>query len=360
MPTPVITHTQLGWAYQTGFVNRVNTAASFLTTLIFGGRETNLPTESAELSYREGDRLLAPFVEVNAEAVPVGSRSTIFANVSCPNIRMKRPMEAYQAFLRRQPASGMFIQSGSPVAAARQAAIAEDATYMVDLVENRLEWMVAQMITDMTDGFMSLEYQSVDKANWRLRIPRSTDMDITLGTGWDDVGAAIQANFHTVKRLFSKHVSAPARVCVMGTTASDFFQKDAAVQALLDKRNISAGTLTMISQFEESGAIFLGKVFGIDCWEYSREYINDAGAATPFIGAEKAVFIAGGNALSDSKVLYGAIPDHDAFDAGLFVGKRFAKTWKEPDPSVQIQLLQTRPLPFIRQPNAIIPMDVIT
>lgn len=359
--TPVQTQNWLGWAWQSGFVNRVKRPSSFLKTLIFGGRSENLPTESVELSFREGERLLAPFVEVNSEAIPVGSRSTTFATVSTPNIRIKRPMEAYNVFNRRLPGSGVFISGGGQVARARRAAIAEDLEYMVDLIENREEWMVAQLIDSMDNGFLNLEYKVEDRASWRLRIPRSTDMDVTLTNSWNGggTGADIQGDTMFVKRLFSKHINAPLSTCVMGSTASDYFQKNTTVQNLLDKRNISAGALSLISQFNESGAIYLGRVFGVDFWEYSREY-TDGGSSAPFIDPTHAIWIAGGRALADSKILYGAIPDHGAFEAGNFVGKRFSKSWKEEDPSVYVQLMQTRPLPYIRQPNAFVVMDVIT
>ena len=235
---------------------------------------------------------------------------------------------------------------------------------MVDLVENREEWMVSQLVTSTTDSFMTLEYQVEDRASWRLRIPRSSEMDIALsGTAeWNDaVGTDIniQGNFMQVKRLFSKHINAPLATCVMGSDASTFFQKNAAIQNLLDKRNISAGALTLIEQYNESGAIYLGRLFGVDCWEYSREYVSDAGVATPFVPAGLAVFLAGGSAFSDSRILYGAIPDHGAFESGSFVGQRFSKSWMEEDPSIRVQLIQTRPLPYIRQPNAVVVMDVI-
>lgn len=358
--TPVTTHNQLGWAWQTGFSNRVKRPSSFLKQMIFGGRSENLPTETVELSFREGERLLAPFVEVNAEAIPVGSRSTTFANVSTPNIRIKRPMEAYNVFNRRMPGTGIFIPGAGAVAQARQTAIQEDLEYMVDLIENREEWMVAQLISAMDSGYLSLSYKVEDGASWRLRIPQSSDMQISLaGTNeWNDSTPDIESDFLTAKRLFSKHINAPLKTVVMGSTAATYFRKNSAVRTVLDQRNISAGAMNLQAQFNESGAIYLGNIFGVDCWEYSREF-TDGGSATPFIGAEKAIFIAGGNAFADSRILYGAIPDHGAFDAGNFVGQRFSKSWQEEDPSIRVQLMQTRPLPYLRQPNAILQMDVI-
>lgn len=363
MPTPVITHTQTSWAYQTSLVENIKGPSRFMTTLLFGDREEPVPTESIELSYLEGERYLAPFVELNAEAIAVGGRSEVFANVSAPNIRLKRPMDAYNAFLRRPPGGGMFITSGAPVAAARSEAIVKDAAYMVDLVENRLEWMACQMAAPATpvSGFIELSYQASEKANFRIRIPRSADMNATLVSPalWSESTANIEGDFHAAKRIFSKHLDAPGGVVVLGTAASNAFRANAAVKADLDKKNVSSGTLELQNQFNESGAIYLGSIYGFSVWEYAREYVSDAGAATPFIPTDKAVFLAGGNAMQENKIFYGAIPDHDAFEQGLFVGRRFSKSWKTPDPSVYTQLLHTRPLPMIRRPNGIYILDVL-
>lgn len=362
MPTPVITNNQLGWAVQTGMVNNVKKPSSFLLQTYFQGREENLPTESVELSYKDGERELAPFVELNAEALPVGGRSVTFANVSCPNIRIKRPMEAYNVFLRRQPGTGLFINGGDIVAAARTAAIAEDAEFMVELVQNREEWMVSQMLNDITSGSINLSYQVEDRANFKVSIPRSADMTLALtSNGWDDsvggtVGGGIQANFHTVKRMFSKHSMGAPTMCIMDDLAADKFMGAAAVKTLLDTRNVSAGTLELQSQFNDAGVIYLGSFMGIPCWEYSREYSTETGTTASFMADNTAIFLSSGR--RDGKVFYGAIPDHDAFDQGLFVGKRFSKSWKENDPSIFIQLLQTRPLPMIRNPNAHFVMQV--
>lgn len=363
MPTPVITNTQLGWAFQTSVVENIRGPSQFLTTLIFGDREVPVPTESIELSYKEADRNVAPFVELNSEAIAVPGRSVTFANVSAPNMKMKRTMEAYQVALRRQPGTDVFIRNAQPVLAARAAAIAEDSEIMVNMAINRIEWMVAQMIAPTTpvSGYIELSYQVNERANFRIRIPRSTDMNATLLTTarWNDTSPNIEGDVFGVKRIFAKWGNWPLATAILGSSASNAFRSNATIKADLDKRNLDAGRLTLISQFQDSGAIYLGNVYGVDWWEYSREYVDEDGTSKPFIPADKAVFLAGGNAMSDNTIFYGAIPDHDAMDQGLYVGRRFSKAMKTFDPSVYTQIFQTRPLPMIRRPNGIYILDVL-
>jgi hypothetical protein len=209
-----------------------------------------------ELSYREGERFLAPFVEVNAEALPVGARSTTFANVSTPNIRIKRAMEAYNVFLRRQPATNVFINNSAPVMAARTQAIAEDLLFMSDMIDNRLEWMAGQLISGVTDGKMVLSYEVQTNANWRIEIPRATDVDITLATTnrWAEPvvssTADLMNDFLTVKRILAKHVDSPPTVCVMDSIAANgllrLIKSDAGWRDLFrGDSNISTGDLNL-------------------------------------------------------------------------------------------------------------------
>jgi hypothetical protein len=346
----------LSWAYQTSVLSNIKPKSSFLKQLMFGGRSENLPTEVAELSYLEGHTEMAPFVEVSAEATSVKGNSTRFANVSTPNIRIKRPMEAYNVFLRRLPGTGVFINSGDVVQAARAAAIAEDMQVMSDMIERREEWMVAQMLTTDTSGYMELSYSSAEKANWKVSIPRSTTMTATYSPLWSTTSTP-EVDIHGIKKAMARYQQLIPNVCVMGANASAAFRGNAAVRAVLDNKNISAGALDLTTQFDRSGVIYLGRYCGIEFFEYAAQYTADAaiagtGVATDYVPTQMAIFLHTSPA-NEAKFLYGAIPDHGAFEQGSFVGQRFSKAWMENDPSVYIQLVQSRPLPMIRRPGSV-------
>lgn len=357
MPTPVLTNTMLGWAYQTEVINLILPTSSFLKQLMFGDRSITLPTESVELSYIVGEHSMAPFVEVNGEAVMVGSRGTVFDNVSCPNIRIKRPMDAYTHMLKRRPGTGVFVDGGT-VAQARRDAIAEDIQFMRDLIDTREEWMVSKLLTDTTAANITLEYQVAERANWKVTVPRphATEFVKTPGTPWSNTAAPMMQYFHSVKETMSKYQRLVPTDCIMGATAALEFLANVEVKGLLDNKNIDAGSLTLTTQFNESGVIYLGTFMGIRCWQYNATYVSDAGSTTSFIPAEMAVFVHASPA-NRSLFYYGAIPDHDAQDEGLLETKIFTKSWREKDPSTYVQLAHTRPLPHLRKTGAVVVMN---
>lgn len=356
MPTPVITNTQLGWATMSTVQSNILPVSSFLKGLFFRKPSINLETESAELSYLEGHEKMAPFVEVNSEAIPVEGNSTVFANVSCPNIRIKRTMEAYTAFIRRQPGTGIHVTGSQAVARARNAAIAEDAETMARMIERREEWMVSRFLTGIVSGFLRLTYSVSERANFTISIPRPATHVAAAAVTWLS-STKIELDFHNAKLVMSKKGLVPTH-CILGATAAAYFINNSGVKALLDTKNVSAGDLQLSNQFNESGAIFLGTFCGISVWQYAAEYIDDAtGTSTPHIGAEQAIFL-NATPSNAAQFFYGAIPDHDAFEQGKFVGKRFSKAKKTFDPSTYIQLTHTRPLPMIRKPGSVYVLDV--
>lgn len=358
MPTPVLTNTMLGWAYQTETINNILPTTSFLKALMFGGREATVPTESIELSYLVGTRKMAPFVEVNSEAVMVAGRSKVFANVSPPNIRIKKPMEAFSALVKRQPGTGVFTNGGQ-ILAARRKAIGEDLQTMRDLIDVREEWMVAQMLTGTTAASIVLSYSSAELANFTITVPRphATDFVATAGVSWA-TSTAIYNDFHRAKTVMAKHQQLPVTDCIMGATAAVNFINNTTVHALLDNKNIDAGALALQNQFNESGVVYLGRFAGVRCWQYVAEYINDAGSSVEFIGAEQAIFVHAGPA-NKSIWWYGAIADHDAMDQGLLETKMFVKSKNTWDPSSHVQLAHSRPLPMLRKTGCVYVLDTV-
>ena len=362
MPIQVRTDDQLGWAFLTGALNEVKPDASFMKNLFFPQSRT-VPTETIELSYLEGERKLAPFVEVNGEAIAVPGRTHRFANVMAPNIRIKRPMEAYEFLTRRRPGTAIFVGQ-SEVSAGYSAAIAEDTEVLASMISNRIEQMCAEMISTAAYTYTGsvAEGDRAIQASFSISFPRAAALDVTL-TGldlWADSGGSEGTNsdprttFSDAKFQLSKFGRQPT-ICVMGRDAAQAFMVHTKVQTQLENtRDIAFGRLTEETNFTDQGALFLGSYMGIDCWEYSRTYEDQA--ETPaeqyFLDPDTVVF-GTPEAQRDNVLYYGAIPDHDAIEGGLLVTERFSKSWVTKDPSVRVQLAHSRPLPCLRRPNTV-------
>lgn len=358
MPLPITTQSYTSWAYLTGIVNEVKPAASFLSNLLFPNERT-LPTEVIELSYLDGGRTLAPFVKINGEAKMVQRRTSRVANVMAPNIDIMLPMDAFNALIKRYPNTNVFVDSPQILEAYRQA-IADDAQVLSDAITNRQEWMAAQMASLFKiDYTASAPDQEGDKFD--ITLPRraalggNTGVSLTGNFRWRDNGTDVEGStsdplidFDAVKFEMSKDGNTPT-MAICGRNAARAFFFHSKVIAWMSRFVNTAGVVNQKAQFEAQGARLLcGDFAGLSVWEYSQMYTDDTGTDQFFLDPNTVIFVSP-RGLADNITYYGAIPDHEAFEAGLYQSKRFAKSWIQKTPSVRVQKVQSRPLPFCRR-----------
>lgn len=338
----------LSWASLTAAVNEIKSPNSFLKNLLFGSHQT-FPTEQVEIGLLTGDREIAPFVRKDGEAILVDGLGESFQTVSFPSIRIKRPMTASELLFNRRPGSVIFPQRGAQVSAI-EAHIARDMQRMSDLVTNAEEWLCAQCLRG------TISYTATDEAHFQITYPKPSGHTVNAAVAWSNASSATpEVDFLTAKRLLHEEHGLPLTHAIMSKEAAANFLKNDRVTKLLDTRNYDAGALTIQRQFEASGAIYLGRFAGVECWEYGRS-VKVGGASEDLLRTGYVEFVSATRE-AEFWLYYGAIPDMAAFEGRLFQGERFSKSWMQEDPSVRMALVHSRPLPVMRRPGAVVSMD---
>lgn len=347
----------LQWETLTATINEIKSPNQHLNRRVYSNHDP-VSTEIIELGRLDKARETAPFVRKNSEAIMVAGHSESFQSVEPPNIRIKRPFTPSELFFGRRPGTVIFPTVGQQVSAI-QAHINRDLQVMADLITNAEELLASQTLQ------AQISYSAAAQDSFQITFPRLGTHNITLGTFWDDADPTLPrpaADIHSVKRLISDAVGLSVTDMYLGLEAADAFLElaESGNIKLLgrDTSEIAAGQLSFNNQFTEDGVIALGQFSGVRVWEYSRT-VSVNGVATPMIRPKYAEFIAITPAAQFVKY-YGAIPDMDALQGRLFQGERFSKSWKENDPSAQVFLTHTRPLPVPRRPNATVSMKVVS
>ena len=119
------------------------------------------------------------------------------------------------------------------------------------------------------------------------------------------------------------------------------------------------GTVDMTKQFNEQGVIWLGRVAGIDFWEYGRSATLN-GASVDMIRAKYIEFVSRDNNASGRSFVYAPIPDVKTLKSGNLAAKRLAKSWEEEDPSVEMLLVASRPMPLWQRPDSTYSFKAVT
>ena len=346
---------ELKWSYLTALVNEIKGPNTLLGG--FFGNHVALPTEDIEIDTVTGGREIAPFVRRDGAAVMVSGLGSTFATVKAPNIRIKRAFTPTPLLFGRQPATTIFQSSASGIMSAVQAHIARDMTKMNNMIANAEEYLSAMALQG------AISYSVTDQEVFTVTFPRNSDHNITLSTFWND-GTPANVLFHEdiyrVKRLINEATGLSVTDAICGTEAAATFRKLVAGGHItsLDLRNVAMGSVTFNEQYRDNGALYMGTVDGINFWEYGRA-ADLNGVSTAMVRAKYVEFIANSPA-AERTMYYGAIPDMDAFQGNLFQAEKFSKSWMEKDPSVQIALIHSRPLPVPRRPDATVSMKVVS
>lgn len=345
------TITQLQWATLTAAVNEIKSPNTFLKNLLWS-RSEELPTETIEVSTLHGDHVAAPFVKRDGKSIMVAGRTKTWENITGPNIRISRPLKGDDLLFGRYPATSIFADAAT-ISAAIDKKIADEMAVLADMVAEREEWMCAMALRN------TLSY-STDDAAFDITFNRDATLDTALGStvGWDDSGSHPWRDFRAAKKLISKFSRLGCDTLILGETAAQAFVEHAEVKAQIDTTSgINAGNVTLQNQFSDDGAILIGRFSGINVWEYTGVVNTPESGDVALIRTDYAEFVSTSPA-ADRIMYYAAIPDLDALEGKLFVGKRFAKSWRESDPSAQMALIHSRPFPVPRRPNAAMSLKV--
>jgi hypothetical protein len=341
----------LHWSSLTPAVNEIKSPNKFLRDLLFSSVEEK-QTEKIELSVWTGAREIAPFVKKNGEAVMVDGYGEKFHQVEAPNIRIKRVIHPHQLISERRPGTVIF-PSRQEQASAMDTYVAMQAQRLSDLATNAEEYLCALAIQG------TITYSVDEQEFFTITYPKPAGNNVTLTTFWDDADSTLpelEKDFHTAKKLISDEVGLVPTDCILGQAATLAFLKVVKTQQLLNMLHLDAGSITLQNQFREDGAILLGVFSGIRIWSYPRQ-VSVNGTLTDLVRSKYAEFVCALPA-AQNVLYYGAIADDDALEGGTFVTRRFAKSWKQPDPSQRFMLLHTRPLPCPRRPGSIVSMQV--
>lgn len=350
------TRTELRHTTMTAVVNEIKNPNSWLKNLLWS-REVTMPTEVAELAIIDNAREIAPFVRRGAEAQLVAGHQRTIANLETPNIRLKRSFEASELVYGRQPGNVIFASGQSITSRARQY-IAQELKLLDDRIVNTEEYMCGQILQG------ALSYAVEDQDAFTVTVPRSASRNITLSTFWDDPSPTPLLDIHSVKELQAADSQPVPTLGICGSEAAQ------TLLALAEAKTITltnvtdnatrAGFITFEEQFNAQGAIYLGRVGGVDFWEYNRTASLN-GSSVNMIRPKYIEFVNPDNSASgsDRVTYYGSIDDN-ILEGRPLASKRFSKSWTQEDPSAQMYLVASRPMPWSRRANATVSMKVVS
>lgn len=343
-----------GYVTMTAMSREIKTPNTALQEMIFGRRE-ELDTEAIEIDVIKDGRTMAPLTLRDSEAAMMPGIGFEKRIVEGPNIKVKRPFRPSELLFKRGPGTVVF-ESGGNIRRAALAHIRRDLESIRRKIDNRVEWMCAQAAFQASITYSTGE---PDGATYYVDFKRPGAHDYTPAADWDDgTSDDIEGDVLGIKRLMAEEGLQPTD-CFMDAEAADVWRQNEKVRAVLNTSNgIDAGSMQLQRNFDRRGMIYLGRIYGIRWWEYSRSANDLDGNPVPLIRQGYAEFV-DASAANDALIYYAPIPDVAMLNGRSMRTSFFSKSWVEEDPPALMALMWTRPLPVPRRPAFSVSVDVV-
>lgn len=359
MPPSTALSNILDRRYLTRFVNKIRPPASFLREFLFPvSNDVAVPTSFIEHNEISHGRETSPFVKLNGEAVLFGGLGGVARITQLPNIRLKRPYTGADILQHIGVGNNgsFFYNSAAEVSGEAFRKIAFEMEAMRNSIANTEEWLVSQAITG------TITY-SGDLESFTCTFDKPNANTYTLGTLWNDATPPdAVADLRAALKLFATQSGRfSCTDVIMGSNAAEDFLANPSVQAKLETANYNVGALTLNERIVDAGVIFLGRMLGVNIWEYPTK-LSHQGSDVDLIRPNY-IELVSRSAIQFNRMYYAAVPD--IYAEALGSGRRasapskiYSKSWRTDDPASVTFLVASRPLPVVAYPEAHVSVEV--
>lgn len=334
----------LHWRSLTEAVRDIQVPGKMLLEKVFK-RVRKHSTNNIDVDIIIGNKKMVPFVSPVEAGVVVTKLGRKTSSVIAPRLRPKITLNPAD-FNERAAGSSVYVSEVERDKYKKEK-IALEQLNMKHQCFRRIHWMCAQALTGKIVVNQDNLAFEVDFLLPETHKPVLVSSEAAGYNKWDGKDADILKNIRDWKRLGAQK-GHNLRLGISTPSATDAMLKNDDVRKLLDLRNANIGQIVL------DGMDYIGRIDGVDIFEFSEEYVDDSGTSHPML-PDKTFTLLDPDARFDMN--YGAIQDLDA--GGNVVTDFFSKSWTQKDPSALWLLVETDPLPTVNEPGALVHATVL-
>lgn len=326
-------------------------------------RDTHFPqavpadTETLDIDIIKGGRKLAPFVNPLQEGKVVARTGFTTSTIKPGYIKIKRPTSAGD-LLVRSPGATIYA-GGETIEQRAQKLLGRDMQELMDEIDRREEWMAAKAM-DTGAVTMTVKGDTGDQSV-TIDFNMSATHKVTLSSTdlWSDAASSPLTKLVAWAQLIRKDSGLSPDRLYLGTDAAIAFMKNAEIQKVMDMRAVDVGEIKPSAL--PSGVSYFGRIavpgLFVDVYCYDEWFEDETtGTLTPMLPAKKAWLT---STRAVNRTQYAVIQDIEAIDGGQAAVSRFPKSWITKDPAVRWLMIQSAPLPTLKQPDSIVSAQVL-
>lgn len=331
-------------------INKIKSPEPFLLDKIFKTKQSHV-ADKIDIEIMEGSAKLAAFANQNEGAHLVNKGTRTVKTISLPRTYEKKVFNASE------------LQSFKPLGDIYAGSAAERAQGANEMVLTELDELKARALRrreQMAAEALSTGAISVDQENINFSVDYefvNTKQLITLsGAAKWDAGTApdIGKQMKGYKRDIMRACGVSPNIAILGSSAADLFVSNAEIKKQLDNLNYKIGALDLTGE-AGTAAIFLGRLYGIDFYEYNQQYLNSSGVATDMIAATKCILIAQSSAF---RLHYGPMYRIENGNLKVYTSEMLVESKTNDDKTILEWKAEQKSLPTIHDPGAVISLTV--
>lgn len=338
------------WRSLTTAVNKIAPANAFLINNVFTN-VVNHAAEKIDVEIISGKRKLAKFVNKGEAPQLVGKQGVLAKTVTLPRLYEAKNFTADELAAMKD-LGNFYIGNAEDVIVSSERRKLVEIADLDDRLTRRIEQMAAAAIStgkisvSQTNLSFEIDFEFINNEHLKT---------LTGGDRWSETTAKILQDIKTWARQIFKNSGRNANMCLLGTTAAQHFINNSKVQAIFNNWNYVTGKIDLTQQIN-SGASYLGRLFGIDFYEYALTYVDDAGAEQEAFDVNRVVLLA---ADENFRLHYGPIYRID--DTGTLTISNYKAMFSSLDErkTVLEWSLESKPLPAVHNPDQVVSVLVV-
>ncbi|QQE75714.1 major capsid protein [Brevibacillus composti] len=322
-------------------IEQMKPARTFFRDTFFPTVETFV-TEKVDVETKKGKRVMAPFVSRNRGGIIVGRQGFRTDTYETPYIAPQRVLTKND--INKRMMGENIYSTRTPEQRALEL-LAKDITDLSNMITRTEEWFCREILIN---GRVTIKGW-VDKVGGTDFVEDEIDYEFTNKetlsgtTAWDQSTSKKYDDLKRIRQEIIQNSGVNPNIVIMASNVADLFINDAAVQKLLDIRNLTIGTIQPSVQMD--GLTYIGTLtsLGLELYTYDEWFLDENGVEQPMMPADH--LIMGRRGLGSR--LYGAVTQVEQSDGEFhtYEGTRIPKVWTDVNNDQKMIRLASRPLP---------------
>lgn len=302
-----------------------------------------LKTIHAELDTVENSRTLAPFKREGAKMTTDNRGGYTKRPFHCYEIGLQRPTTAFDVF-KAQPGEPAVVNDPMDPNARQAYILGQDSADLNNKINRTIEKLSSDALFNGGYKILDEDGNQIDSIDFGFK---STHKITKTGDDrWGKSGAKIITDLEKLDTIVGEDSGKAVMDKVFGSDVWATAQESESFMKAFDRINQQGNSVNGGAIRNGLGARLVGYYNGSRIWVYDEVYFAN-GQKYSFVPKDKILAIGEGASLV---LYYGCVGN---VKDGWFMGERFAKTRYDEDEETQLLIMKSRPLPVIREADAV-------